>query len=159
MKFITVTSPDVNNGPGFRTTLWVAGCSHHCKGCHNPETWSYNIGKPWKEVREKIYDDLSKDYISGLTLSGGDPIDQSNLDLLKFYFILKQIKKQFPTKNIWLYTGFTLEEAIKNPFRKAIIKLCDVIVDGPFILKERDTTLLFRGSKNQRIQNIKDLNL
>ena len=88
MKFITVTSPDVNNGPGFRVTLWVAGCTHKCKGCHNPESWRYDIGFEYKQIKEKLYASLNNSYITGLTLSGGDPLDQSNLDLIKLYFIV-----------------------------------------------------------------------
>jgi anaerobic ribonucleoside-triphosphate reductase activating protein len=157
MKFITVTSPDVNNGPGFRTTLWVAGCSHKCKGCNNPESWRYAIGFEYKQIKDKLYTSLNNSYITGLTLSGGDPLDQSNWDLIKLYFIVRKIKKDFPNKTIWLYTGFTLEEAMKNRFRKAIIKLCDVIVDGPYKKNLRDTTLEFRGSSNQRITAVKDI--
>ena len=97
---------------------------------------------------------MNKDYISGLTVSGGDPLDQSFFNLIELYFILKRIKKKFPNKTIWLYTGFTYEEAIKHPIRKRIIMLCDVIVDGPFKRHLKDTTLEFRGSSNQRIIKI-----
>ena len=97
---------------------------------------------------------MNKDYISGLTVSGGDPLDQSFFSLVELYFILKRIKNKFPNKTIWLYTGFIYEEAIKHPIRKKIIMLCDTIVDGPFKKHLRDTTLEFRGSSNQRIIKI-----
>ena len=154
MKFINVTFSDVNNGLGFRTTIWVAGRTHKCKGCHNPETWRYDIGYKFSAIKEQLYSSLNKDYISGLTVSGGDPLDQSFFNLIELYFILKRIKKKFPNKTIWLYTGFTYEEAIKHPIRKRIIMLCDVIVDGPFKRNLKDTTLEFRGSSNQRIIKI-----
>ena len=154
MKFVSVTFPDVNNGPGFRTTLWVAGCTHKCSGCHNPETWRYDIGYKYSDIKEKLYSNLNNDYISGLTVSGGDPLDQSFFSLVELYFILKRLKNKFPNKTIWLYTGFIYEEAIKHPIRKKIIMLCDTIVDGPFKKHLRDTTLEFRGSSNQRIIKI-----
>ena len=98
MKILNITSPDVNNGTGFRVTLWVAGCSHHCRGCHNPESWDYNQGKSLREVRKDLFDRLDKSYIQGLTLSGGDPLAQSRKSLLELYFLLRRIKKKFPNK-------------------------------------------------------------
>ena len=107
MRVVNITSPDVNNGEGFRTTLWVAGCNHHCRGCHNPETWEYKQGKALRDVRKDLYDKLDKSYISGLTLSGGDPLDQSKVSLIELYLLLKRIRKKFPNKNIWIYSGYT----------------------------------------------------
>ena len=151
MKVVNITSPDVNNGEGFRTTLWVAGCNHHCRGCHNPETWEYKQGKALRDVRKDLYDKLDKSYISGLTLSGGDPLDQSKVSLIELYLLLKRIRKKFPNKNIWIYSGYTYEEILKDKFKKLVLSQCDVLVDGPYRYALRDTSLDFRGSSNQRI--------
>ena len=156
MKILNITSPDVNNGTGFRVTLWVAGCSHHCRGCHNPETWDYNQGKTLREVREDLFDKLDKSYIKGLTLSGGDPLAQSKRSLIELYFLLKRIKKKFPNKDIWIYSGYTHEEILQDKFKKLVLSQCDVLVDGPYRYALRDTSLPFRGSSNQRIIYLKN---
>lgn len=149
MRYVKVTSPDINNGTGCRVTVWVAGCSHCCKGCHNPQTWDYNQGVEdvWDELMEK----LSLPYIKGVTFSGGDPLSQSDANLKQLLVLIGRIKTMFPEKDIWLFTGDIYEEAIKNPLKSAIIEECDVLVDGPFKLYLRDTSLAFRGSSNQRI--------
>lgn len=149
MRYIKVTSPDINNGTGCRVTVWVAGCSHCCKGCHNPQTWDYNQGVEdvWDELMEK----LSLPYIKGVTFSGGDPLSQSDANLKQLLVLIGRIKTMFPEKDIWLFTGDVYEEAIQNPLKSAIIDECDVLVDGPFKLYLRDTSLAFRGSSNQRI--------
>lgn len=149
MRYINVTSPDINNGTGCRVTVWVAGCSHCCKGCHNPQTWDYNQGVEdvWDELMEK----LSLPYIKGVTFSGGDPLSQSDANLKQLLMLIGRIKTMFPEKDIWLFTGDVYEEAIQNPLKSAIINECDVLVDGPFKLYLRDTSLAFRGSSNQRI--------
>ena len=123
MKILNITSPDVNNGTGFRVTLWIAGCSHHCRGCHNPESWDYNQGKPLREVRKDLFDKLDKSYIKGLTLSGGDPLAQSRRNLLELYFLLRRIKKKFPNKDIWIYSGYTHEEILQDKFKKLVLSL------------------------------------
>lgn len=149
MRYVKVTSPDINNGTGCRVTVWVAGCSHCCKGCHNPQTWDYNQGVEdvWDELMEK----LSLPYIKGVTFSGGDPLSQSDANLKQLLVLIGRIKTMFPEKDIWLFTGDVYEEAIQNPLKSAIIDECDVLVDGPFKLYLRDTSLAFRGSSNQRI--------
>ena len=149
MRYVKVTSPDINNGTGCRVTVWVAGCSHCCKGCHNPQTWDYNQGVEdvWNELMEK----LSLPYIKGVTFSGGDPLSQSDANLKQLLVLIGRIKTMFPEKDIWLFTGDVYEEAIQNPLKSAIIDECDVLVDGPFKLYLRDTSLAFRGSSNQRI--------
>lgn len=156
MKILNITSPDVNNGTGFRVTLWIAGCSHHCRGCHNPESWDYNQGKPLREVRKDLFDKLDKSYIKGLTLSGGDPLAQSRRNLLKLYFLLRRIKKKFPNKDIWIYSGYTHEEILQDKFKKLVLSQCDVLVDGLYKYALRDTSLPFRGSSNQRIIYLKN---
>lgn len=156
MKILNITSPDVNNGIGFRVTLWVAGCSHHCRGCHNPESWDYNQGKSLREVRKDLFDKLDKSYIQGLTLSGGDPLAQSRKSLLELYFLLRRIKKKFPNKDIWIYSGYTHEEILQDKFKKLVLSQCDVLVDGLYRYALRDTSLPFRGSSNQRIIYLKN---
>lgn len=156
MKILNITSPDVNNGTGFRVTLWVAGCSHHCRGCHNPESWDYNQGKSLREVRKDLFDRLDKSYIQGLTLSGGDPLAQSRKSLLELYFLLRRIKKKFPNKDIWIYSGYTHEEILQDKFKKLVLSQCDVLVDGLYKYALRDTSLPFRGSSNQRIIYLKN---
>ena len=156
MKILNITSPDVNNGTGFRVTLWVAGCSHHCRGCHNPESWDYNQGKSLREVRKDLFDRLDKSYIQGLTLSGGDPLAQSRKSLLELYFVLRRIKKKFPNKDIWIYSGYTHEEILQDKFKKLVLSQCDVLVDGLYRYALRDTSLPFRGSSNQRIIYLKN---
>ena len=156
MKILNITSPDVNNGTGFRVTLWVAGCSHHCRGCHNPESLDYNQGKSLREVRKDLFDRLNKSYIQGLTLSGGDPLAQSRKSLLELYFLLRRIKKKFPNKDIWIYSGYTHEEILQDKFKKLVLSQCDVLVDGLYKYALRDTSLPFRGSSNQRIIYLKN---
>ena len=144
MRYLDITSPDINNGLGCRVTLWTSGCSHHCPGCQNPETWSFESGKEWDQsAKSELLEKLSKPYIKGLTLSGGDPM-YSEKDLIP---VLKEIKEKFPEKDIWLYTGFELEQ-IKD---HEILNYIDVLVDGQYIENLRDISLAFRGSSNQII--------
>lgn len=148
MNISGISYPDVNNGLGCRVTIWVAGCSHHCKGCQNKETWDKKSGRFFsKEDKDKLFEILSKPYIKGLTLSGGDPLDSFN-EVLQ---LVKEIRETFgSTKDIWLYTGYTLEQ-INNSEKKEILPYINYLVDGLFELDKRDITLKFRGSTNQII--------
>lgn len=150
MKYLKITTPDVNNGEGCRVTLWIPGCNHKCPGCHNEWTQNYFIGQ---EFTSKTYNalvkELSKPYIAGLTLSGGDPLFQTDDTLMSLYNLISAIHEDVPGKTIWLYTGFVYEEL--DGWKKRVADKCDVVVDGPFIESEKDITLPFRGSKNQRI--------
>lgn len=148
MNISGISYPDVNNGLGCRVTLWVSGCSHHCKGCQNKETWDKKSGRVFsKEDKDKLFEILSKPYIKGLTLSGGDPLDSFD-EVLQ---VVKEIRETFgSTKDIWLYTGYTLEK-INNSEKKEILPYINYLVDGPFELDKRDITLKFRGSTNQII--------
>lgn len=148
MNISGISYPDVNNGLGCRVTLWVSGCSHHCKGCQNKETWDKKSGRVFsKEDKDKLFDILSKPYIKGLTLSGGDPLDSFN-EVLQ---VVKEIRYTFgSTKDIWLYTGYTLDQ-INNSEKKEILPYINYLVDGLFELDKRDITLKFRGSTNQII--------
>ena len=157
LRILDITAPDINNGTGIRITLWVSGCTHHCKGCHNQWTWNYYIGKYFigneKEILDKLSNWLSRDYVEGLTLSGGDPLDQDNDGLCELNQIIEWVRNNYPTKNIWLYTGYTKEEIdnSENYMMQRVASAVDVIVDGPFIEEKRSFDCPFRGSSNQRI--------
>lgn len=152
MRIHSISYPDINNGLGCRVTIWVAGCSHHCKGCQNRETWSFKSGRPFgSDDKEKLFDILSRDYIKGITFSGGDPLDSLD-DTVS---LMAEVKKRLPKKDIWLYTGYTLSE-IENSDKRKALEYTDVLVDGEFILAQRDITLEFRGSSNQVIYEKKD---
>ena len=147
MRYNSITYPDVNNGLGFRVVLWISGCSHHCPGCHNKETWNFMSGKPFtEEVKTKLFELLSLEYIKGITFSGGDPIDSYD-DLI---LLVREIKEKFPDKDIWLYSGYTIEQ-IRDKGYNEIIELTDYLVDGEYRQELRDLSLPFRGSSNQRI--------
>ena len=151
MKYESITTSDVNNGLGCRTTLWVSGCTHHCRNCHNRKTWSFSSGKVYNEkVEEVLFNEIDKPYIKGLTLSGGDPLDSPD-GVLE---LLQNFRKRFgDSKDVWIYTGYTYEECLEH--FKDILKLADVLVDGLYQHSNRDTSLAFRGSTNQRIIDLK----
>ena len=152
MKYSEITYPDVNNGEGCRVTLFVSGCSHRCKGCHNPETWNFDFGKDFNDdVKNRLFDIVSKPYIKGLTLSGGDPLDSYN-DVLN---LVKEFRKHFgELKDIWLYTGYIIDDLL-DLNKEEILDYIDVLVDGEYDESQRDVSLPFRGSKNQRIIKLK----
>lgn len=158
MNVLDITSPDVNNGTGFRVTLWIAGCSRRCKGCQNPQTWNYKQGYSIKKVWNKLKPAVEKSYIQGLTISGGDPFDQSNKNLFELYLFLKKFKKYYPEKDIWIYSGDVYENLQKNWIKRKILSLCNILVDGPYNFRLRDTSLPFRGSSNQRIIDLRENN-
>ena len=160
MNYLQIDKASISNGPGVRVVLWVAGCTLNCKGCQNPESWNFNAGKLFDEnAKQELFDTLKKPYIRGITISGGHPLEARNI--LCVYNLIKEIKNNFPTKDIWLYTGWSLSiNDITPPYENKTIEnklfaLCDVIVDGPYIEKERDITLMFRGSANQRLIDVK----
>lgn len=137
------------NGDGLRVVLWVAGCSHCCKGCHNPVTWDPDGGLLFDErARKEIFDQLDKSYISGLTFSGGDPLHAANRPGVQK--LAKEVKEKYPKKPIWLYTGALWEQIYTDP----AMQYLDVIVDGEFIQAQKDNTLLWKGSKNQRVIDV-----
>lgn len=151
MNYHNIYHCDMLNGDGLRVTLWVAGCEHYCANCHNPSTWNINSGIPFDAAAmNELFDALNQDYISGLTLSGGDPMHTDNRE--EILRICKIVKDKFSKKNIWMYTGYTFEEIQDSP----ILKYIDVLVDGPYIEEQRDVTLPFCGSKNQRLIDIKE---
>ena len=152
MNYSGIINCSIVDGTGFRVSLFISGCRHHCEGCHNKETWDFNFGKPYtEEVEEVLFDRLSSEHIKGLTLTGGDPLYSPD----DVYSLLKRFRERFgDTKDVWLYTGFTYEYC-KEHF-KNILELCDYIVDGVYENKLRDINLPFRGSSNQRIIDIKE---
>lgn len=151
MQYHNITTDDMLNGDGLRTVLWVAGCTHRCRGCHNPITWDIDGGIPFDKAAEsELFEKLSPDYISGITFSGGDPLHPNNR--AEVTRICKRVREEFPQKDIWLYTGFTFEEISDLE----IVPLLDVIVDGKFILEQLDAKLHWKGSANQRVIDVKE---
>lgn len=147
MNYHKIETCNLSNGTGFRVVLWVSGCNHHCSGCHNPETWDPNGGKPFTEKQEKqIIKYLKPNYIQGLTISGGDPLMPCNRETV--LNLCKRVKDFYPNKDIWIYTGYTYEELCDQNMDMNNI---NVIVDGPYIEAQRDISLAFRGSTNQNI--------
>ena len=149
MRYHNIKKDDMLNGDGLRVVLWVAGCSHHCKGCQNPITWDPDGGIPFEQKdKEEIFEQLDQSYIEGITFSGGDPLHERNVqDVTE---LAKEIKKKYPDKTIWLYTGYTWEK-IRN---LEIIPYLDVVVDGKFDLASRDVNLMWKGSPNQRVIDV-----
>lgn len=146
MKYQNITTDDMLNGEGLRVVLWVSGCSHHCKGCHNPITWDPDDGLEFdNSAKQEIFEQLSRSYIQGLTLSGGDPMYPGNRDTVTA--LAKEVKEKFPDKDIWMYTGYHIEE-IRG---EEICDYIEVLVDGPFNEELKDNTLQWRGSANQRV--------
>ena len=153
MNYSGIIYNDIANGNGIRTSLFVSGCRNHCEGCFNKECQDFNYGEPYtEEIENNIINSINNDYIKGLTLLGGDPLEPENAkDLISLVTKVKDIYKD--SKDIWLYTGYTKEylESINNEDINKILSLIDVLVDGPFILEQRDIRLRFRGSTNQKI--------
>lgn len=165
MNYHNITYPDMLNGDGLRVVLWLSGCDHHCYKCQNPQTHDVNSGVLFdKMAEEELFRELSKDYISGLTLTGGDPLHENNLDGV--LNLINKIRLLLPEKTIWLYTGYTCYQLIL-PFyinrtmteeeckRWEILNNIDVLVDGKYIDKLRDVSLQWRGSSNQRVIDVK----
>ena len=151
MRYHNITHDDMLNGDGLRVVLWVAGCNHQCRECHNPITWDIDGGIPFDDdAKAEIFAELDKEYISGITFSGGDPLYPENR--AEVAALMKEIHAKYPHKTIWLYTGYVWD-AIKNlPY----IQLIDVLVDGPFVLEQKDVKLHWRGSANQRVIDVKE---
>lgn len=150
MRYHNITKDDMLNGDGLRTVLWVAGCSHGCKNCQNPITWDICGGIPFDEAaKEELFAELEKDYISGITFSGGDPLHVKNRG--EVGGLIYEIHKKFPDKTIWVYTGYLWDEVRDLPYMKYV----DVLVDGKFVEALKDTTLHWKGSSNQNVIDVK----
>lgn len=149
MHYHNITKDDMLNGEGLRVVLWVSGCSHHCEGCHNPITWDAEGGIPFDAAAEReLLEILGRDYISGITFSGGDPLYEGNRE--EIARLAKKIKLEYSDKSIWLYTGYRWEEISALPLMQYI----DVLVDGRFVADLKDTKLHWKGSFNQRIIDV-----
>ena len=161
MNYGEIKKYDIADGPGVRVTLFVSGCRHHCKGCFNAETWDFHYGNLYTEKTEKeILDALNHPYIAGLTLLGGEPFEPENQrELVK---LLKKVREMYPKKNIWCYTGYTYDKdlleggKVYTPFTEEMLSYIDTLVDGQFIESQKDITLKFRGSANQRILDLNE---
>ena len=161
MNYGTIKPTDIANGEGVRVSLFVSGCTHHCPGCFNYVTWDFNYGKPFtKETEDEILNLLSRNYIDGLSLLGGEPMEPCNQRCL--VNLVDRFKEKYPNKTLWIYTGYTYDEDL-IPGGKAycevtdrILNQCDVMVDGEFVESLKDISLKFRGSSNQRILNIRE---
>lgn len=162
MRYGQVFYADPANGIGCRISLFVSGCRHHCKGCFNPETWDFNYGElfDWKTADDLIAN-VGKPYIDGISILGGEPMEPENQEEL--YPFLGQLKYLYPEKTVWIYTGCKLEELLADDSEEyyipgctmSILRMTDILVDGPFIEELKDITLRFRGSSNQRVIDMK----
>lgn len=152
MNLNGVEIDSIVDGPGIRMTIFFQGCPHHCEGCHNPETWDYNDVRLKLSVSDIMYELDNDELLSGVTISGGEPLSPCNFEEL--YELVKEIKKR--KKNIWLYTGYVLDDVLKKYpiLREKLLPYIDVIVDGAFILEKRNLLLHFRGSENQRLIDV-----
>ncbi len=160
MNICAVKNLDIANGPGCRTSVFVSGCRNRCEGCFQPETWDFSAGEPMTaEYRDRIIGSLSPDYVSGITILGGDPMEEENQEGV--WELLNGAKIAHPGKNVWIYTGYIYDSDLVPGGRKhtgftdRILDLTDVLVDGPFVLAKKDISLRFRGSSNQRIIDVK----
>lgn len=160
MNYADIKKIDVANGEGVRVSLFVSGCNHHCKGCFNKCAWDFNYGNKFTEKEEnQIMEYMNHEYIEGLSLLGGEPLEPQNQEGL--VHLVKKVKERFPNKNIWCYTGFDfekdiMENMINNSTTKELLNYIDVVVDGKFQEDKKDLKLQFRGSSNQRILDVKE---
>lgn len=160
MNYGEIKKTDIANGEGVRVSLFVSGCTHHCEGCFNPETWNFSYGREFTtETEKELLSALSPEFINGLTLLGGEPFEPQNQRVLVPF--LKKVKEQFPHKNIWCYTGYLFDEELLKDSRARceatdeMLSMIDVLVDGEFRQELKNITLKFRGSENQRIIDVK----
>ena len=161
MYYGALKKTDIANGPGVRVSLFVSGCTHHCKDCFNPETWNFKYGEEYTDkVTEEVLEALEPSYIKGLTILGGEPFEPDNQrGLLELY---RKVKETYPQKSIWVYSGYTLEKDLLSGSRARIeitdeiLSMIDVLVDGEFVLEQKNITLKFRGSENQRIIRLQE---
>ncbi len=161
MNYGNIKPVDVADGPGVRVSLFVSGCRHHCKGCFNVETWNFDYGKPYtKETEDEIIKALQPAFIEGFTVLGGEPFEPENqVEVVK---LLKRVRQTYPQKSIWCYTGYTYDTDLQKGGKvytdvtEEMLFYIDVLVDGEFVEEERDITLKFRGSRNQRLLKLSD---
>ena len=159
MNYYTIKKVDIANGPGCRVSLFVSGCHQRCKGCFNEELWDFNAGQPFtEETIDEIIEACRSDMIEGLSILGGDPLAPENVnDVSK---LVERFKYEYPEKNIWIYTGYKFEDVcFRDDITHMILSVIDVLVDGPFIEDKRDLRLQFCGSSNQRLIDLKNMNM
>lgn len=161
MNYAEIKQCDIANGIGVRTSLFVSGCRHHCPGCFNAEAWDFAAGSPFTvQVEDMLLDSLKPPYVAGISVLGGEPLEPENQEAL--IHLLGRVRKELPDKDVWMWTGFTLEELLNGASRACtdhldeLLSLVDVLVDGPFVEAEKDITLRFRGSANQRILDLRE---
>ena len=159
MNYGNIKYNDIANGEGVRVSLFVSGCTHHCKNCFNPETWDFNYGKPFtKEIEDNIISALAPDHINGLTLLGGEPMEPANQKALLDF--VKRVKSIYPNKTIWCYSGYLFDTELLSesrahcPWTKELLSYIDILVDGEFKEDLKDITLRFKGSSNQRVIDV-----
>lgn len=156
MYYGAIKTTDIANGTGVRVSLFVSGCTHHCRGCFQPQTWDFHYGQPYtKSTEQQILGALNHDYIKGLTLLGGEPFEPENQHVL--VKLLRSVRSHFPQKDIWCYTGYTYETDLIQDSRARcdvtdeMLSMIDVLVDGEFVAEQKNISLRFRGSENQRL--------
>ena len=155
MNYSGIKYGDMLNGRGIRVSLFLTGCSHQCQGCFNPSTWNHKTGTPFTEAtQEEIFQYFYKyrDMLTGLSLLGGDPTFHTNIEPLKKF--VREFKEKFPEKDIWIWSGYTWEEIQMDDSLFSLVSLCNVLIDGKFRSEEKDTSLKWRGSRNQRVIDI-----
>ncbi len=151
MNYCGLNKNDIANGEGVRVSLFVSGCRNYCKGCHNTEAWDFSYGQPFtKETEDEIIESLRLSWIQGLSVLGGEPCEEENECVLIPF--LKRVKRECPNSDTWLFSGYTYEMLQGEE----ILRYVDVLVDGPFLLEQRDISLSFRGSRNQRIIRLRN---
>ena len=161
MNYCEIKNLDIANGPGLRVSLFVSGCTHHCKGCFNPESWDFNFGQPFTEATEdEILRLLENEHIRGLSLLGGEPFEPQNQAVL--VRLLRRVKEKFPHKDIWCYSGYNFEQDMLTgnlgpwEITEEMLSYIDVLIDGEFKLELKNPNLRFRGSANQRVINVQE---
>ncbi len=160
MNYGDIKQYDVANGLGVRVSLFVSGCTHHCKNCFNPETWDFNYGKPFTQREiEKIIEYMKPDYVSGLSVLGGEPFEPENQEAV--LSLVRRVREIYPEKNIWCYSGYLFDDQIlgemckESEITRELISNIDILVDGEFVEEKKNLKLRFRGSENQRIIDVK----
>ena len=158
MNYATIKNCDIANGPGVRVSLFVSGCTHHCKGCFNEVAWDFDYGQPFSnETIQTILDMMKPSYIKGLTLLGGEPFEPQNQGPI--VELLRQVKKTYPDKSIWAFSGYLFEKITSRTLgdwavTREFLSSLDVLVDGPFVEEKKNLALRFRGSENQRLIDV-----
>lgn len=154
-RYALIRTMDISNGEGIGISLFVQGCHFHCKNCFNPETWDFNGGKEWnEEVKERFIKLANGEHVNRISILGGEPLCQENVETI--LDLCRELKKLYPQKKIWIYTGYTWEYLVNQDFTKKLLENIDVLVDGPYVDELQDFNLRFRGSSNQRIINVSE---